>query len=455
MSILASNQFTEVIQLVSKQIKQVHWNYVAKIVTPKGDVECYKVIRKDILRDFQNAYTDSGLLEVLIPLNVYTSSVLPYRDDLKVMLTKIQRSEHPMMDVPSPKTLTTHYKAILTDVKDESFGDTQKTPDGHTMDAVRQFKLVSMQIIDVASDLLSKQTIGGIFANQIPGEVLKGLLGESAKKTNMQTSLSIKGVDMVEPNMQENKLQYVIPDNTPIIELPQLIQSQWFGIYNNGIGSYLFARNWYVYPLFDSSRYMREKRRLTLHVIPPNQMPRSPRTYTVQNGEIIAITTSEVNHQDNANVLNMNKGNAITIQNPEAIVAGENYKAKDGKIEASPNTTQSTFSLSERADKTNVAPNNTVVETVNVANVMSELSGREGSIMTVIWESANDELIIPAMPVKLIFAREGKIQELVGTVLKHQSFTTIQGEVLNSMRYDTKVVLGLFMNESPSNLAGR
>lgn len=455
MSMVTAGQFQEVVRLVSQQIKKVHFAYFAKIVTPKGTFDCFKVIKKDIMRDFEAAYTDAGTIEVLMALDIFMENVYPYRDNLEVQIIKLQRSEHPMMDISGAERTVSHFKGIITNVKDEATSNPEKTPDGHVRDRERQFKYLTLQLVDVASDLLSKQTIGGIFTNQIPGEVLKGLMGESAKKTSLETSLSIKGVDMVPPNMQDPKLQYVIPDNTPVIELPNLIQSSWFGIYNNGIGAFLFNRNWYIYPLHDSSRYLQEDRRLTVYVVAKELMPSSPRTYTIQNREIIMVTSSDVVQMDNQNVSNLNQGNAITIQNPEQVAAREGYQAKDGKITASPNTVQSTFALSKREDGTNMAPNSQVVESVNIAFNMSKLSAREGHQMAFVWESANDELIIPGMPVKVIYSREGKFVEVVGTVLKHQSFTSIQGDVMTSIRYDTKVALGLFVTEPPSNLAGR
>lgn len=426
----ADMYYNDIIKLCRIDIKAVHYYYEASFTAEKADIKFDQVIHIDITKDFELGVYDNAVLTVKMSKDVYIRSLFPLRDNFKIKLSLTQVNEKESgMKLTSPKKHVELYRGVIVNPIDYGTSSEASTTPFSNSDANKESEMVQVQIqlIPPVMELVSKQTFGGNF-NGVPGEVLKLMLTEAFNHAKPEYGESIRGVQMHPPDMTKEYEDIAIDQATRVIDLPRHIQEKWYGVYNYHIGSYYMNEIWWVYPLYNYTRFNTDSFRLTISVIPKGYMLDNMRTYHVNNREVNVISSGGVEQKDNSNAETMNQGNGVTLYDGNAMKNEVVVKNPDGSVHINPSPAKKQVMQEGRDDELNYAPAFNQKLTSSLAQAMSTVAQRNALVMQFVWEYANPHLLIPGMPVKVVYYKEDQRYEITGTLLKQVSNTQIAGK---------------------------
>lgn len=428
-----------------------HWDYNASIVANGKSIKAYYIAEMYNVKDYEVNFTDAIIIKVSMKKADYAKFLFPHRNDFKVTITRTEKHESAEFDLESPRRYQKTYKGVLvnqTDAELNSQTNIPKDESAQESEASLAFITVNIQLIEIASEWIAKTTMGGIVGNCTGADVARFMVGEQGRLAEVDEGLKIKGVDMVPPDVTEKQQQMVIDHGTPTLAIPSVIQSQWGGLYNNGLGSYIRDQFVYIYPLYALNRFQKERKKVTIVVVPRALIGGSKRTYYTNNGELVLMVTDEVTQVDTANIQQMAQGNGLTYFD-SAKMMGDAMPRESGKVIPNPEEAVNSFVTSKREDKMDFAPFSRQQYSRNMADTLSQTAMANGRYMTGLWEWSHPDLLEPALPVRVIYFKEDKKHEMFGTLLKASSITVLDGNPAIG-RYRTNTGLVMFVQKEPS-----
>lgn len=406
----------------------------------------FKVVSVDIFRDYHNSYGDEIVMEVMIAAGDFVYEIYPHRQDLLVSLTREGRQRTTDSPLPTHDIEAQQMRATLID--DHSITVEGLRNVAHSKQALNTVDIltVKFQLLDLALERARLHSVGGIFKDVTPAEVLKYSLTTVSDEMDLDEVNKIKGVEMVEsPNTDKYK-HIVVPHGTKLVELPMLLQHKIGGIYPNGLGMYLYQQRWYIYPLYDLTRFDSTTKTLTLINVPTNQLPGIERTYRKTANQTIALVTGEVKHIDKTEAQLLNEGNGVRYMDSRRVVDGfADTTAGENKAVIMRAENNSEFVTDERNSRLNNVTVSSSRITANKFAEMSKLARRTGSELQCLWENSDMSAIYPGMPVKYLYIRENRVHELKGIVLGAQHYIQTYGKGMTDSRHRTDTALHLFL----------
>lgn len=417
----------QMINYCAQQIRAAHWYWTASILCGDKNVKAIDVTQLTNLRDYELNYADQIVLTCLVRHDDYTGYISPNRNKLELLLTRTEVHESPDFDLIAPKVVARKYRAVLVNQTERDVSSSQSGTgqSANPIDASKRQMELSLQLVEIAAEKVAKTTFGGIVGNVNAEDGIKYFMGESARLNDVEIGLEIRGVDMVPADVKEKQAQVVIPHGTPTLAIPEAFQKHWGGVYNSGIGCYVANNNIFVYPLYDLSRFKKEKIKATIVVVPKGMLGNTKRTYVTNNGELIILVAAEIELEDSTNSKQANEGNGQTTFDSakmfNAPTTGESGKVIPDIAEA-----MNTFITKKREDGLDFAPFAQQQFTRNLAETISANSKEMGRLMTALWEYSFPEVITPMMPCRVVYFKGDYKHELYGTILKHQSVAQLE-----------------------------
>ena len=404
--------------------KPVHFKMECIIHTPEKEIRPLKVISLDIDRDYSKNYCDYRLLELLIPLGTYNHDIIPFKQELLIEVNKYPLPEGLEEIDEDSEIISRTFRGIMVDEHDDVEGVTLPVSENKDASDNMNPLRIEIQLLDLAIEQLRLIETGGIYRDEIPGEVLRYILTHVSERLDLPEEEEIIGVDVVEYDNQDPYHHIILPHGTKIQNVASIIQDDFGGIYNSGVGCYLQDNLWYIWPECNLTRFDKEKRTLTLINIPSNRYRGSERTYRMDDYQLIVVSTGETTHKDLSHRQQLDEGNAIRYTHGDPMLKDEGpfskhfgESGKDNKFHIKRNENNSEYIAIDRPnyDVGFVSParisNNSFSET-------SMLARRQGSFLSAVWEYSNPDLIYPGMPLRLMYLKENEVQELDGIVIK-------------------------------------
>lgn len=419
-----------VVDLCQLDVKAVHWHYTANIKTDSGSFPIDKVLGFDITRDYEVGFTDNFVIEVQMMKNLYIETLYPLRNNFKIQLNREQVSEQENgMKLISPKKLSKVYKGVLVNPVDIGNSPAHSASSQTNLDPNANMApiTVKIQLLPESIEQIMRTTFGGNF-HGIPGEVVKGMLSKAFEMMEGSKASVIKGVEMVKPDNQKETSDIIIPHGTPVLDLPRKVQNECYGIYNYNIGSYLCNDVWYLYPLYRYDRYKESDTKLTISVVPKGKLLDSKRTYHVYNREVNILCAGGNETTDDANARTTNEGDGVTLYDPAKLRSDSIVQKSDG-VYINPLDAKKQVVQSKREDDLNYAPTVKNRLTTSLHHAMSTVAQRNGLILTFVWEYSNPFLLVPGMPVKVVYFKDETKYELTGVLLKETSAVQLTGGI--------------------------
>lgn len=442
--------FEEVKAIVEEGPNLVNSTWECLIITPEVIIRPLKFVSMDIERDYLNNYCDHVVIDVLIPKGAYTQEMLPFKQELLAEIKRIPigEADEPVDEPPVVKT----YRAILERESDgeieESGADGQALRTANRQDAMR----LSIQLLPIAAEQLQLMEVGGIYRNDIPGNVIRYILTYISTKLDLPEEDKIIGVDRIEWNNTKPFPHMVIPQGTKVQDAPALIQDDWGGVYNSGIGCYLQDTLWYLWPEFNTERFDIEERVLLLINVPKLSYRGIERTWRLDEYQLVALSTGETAHLDTSHHKQMNDGNAIRHTHTDQMWDNENAfgknfgnSTKDNKFHFKRSDNSSEYVAIKRPNY-NVARMSPSRLANNSFAESSRMAKRKGSFATFVWENSRPELIFPGMPLRLMYLEDHEVREVDGVVIKAHHFIHDPRTGPEQTRFISNTALSVFLN---------
>lgn len=431
------------IEQILSQPKPVHFKWRAELITSDGErLQVHKILGLEIDRNYVANYADEMYVEMMLGSGQYAHRVYPSRDNLILTLYQEPIGEVDKTRADGVEIKVQQFRCVLLDANSSVMeGNAQSTANEQTMD-LSSFKRLRVQLVDLTVEQVRFITVGTTLHNKPPGDHLRFLLTYLSKQVQIDNVLAIEGVDMYRADNAEPYRQIVLPHGTPMTDLAAILQNS-AGIYATDIGQYLQHRRWYVYPLYDHTRFDSSLKTLTLINVPPNRFPGVERTYRTTARQIIAMVTGRVKHMDVGAQGFANEGNGVRFADPRRMFKAFTVSGDDNKANVLRNQLNNELRTVDVRTGMNNIPIASKRITANKFVQLSELASRNGSYVVCMWENSLMEAIYPGMPMKYLYEVQGQVIETTGVVLNanHRVSSTTPGSFNGGYKCDTVLLI--------------
>lgn len=424
------------------------WSAIVHITNLNKTYVPLQVIAINIRSDFIKAYTDEFTCTLLIPLGKYARLIYPNRISLEITLTKSPLKES-SDDVKYDTELESErYSAILIDGdKSPTVGQGRETNDEDSLDLMDMLP-VSFQLTNKAVEKIRMLSVGGIFRNTTVKQAILSLLTKESQDIKINNKRVLDGVDIVEPNNANKRDHVLIPQGIKLFDVCDYIHKN-IGIYNAGIGSYIRGKIWYVFPLYDTTRFTETKQTLNLLILPRNKFPQLERTYKKKGNSLTVLITADTGYKDDSGTQYLNYGNGARFADANKFMQGFN-QTKDNTTLVARAKNINEFKLEDRPDKVNLINVTQNKITANPYYEYSKIIGRKGGVFKTVWENSDPTLLIPGMVTRISYFDEGEVKEIYATLLGAEHSSMRVGD-FGSKKHLVNSLLHLFVNQKSEN----
>lgn len=435
---------------VKKVIKEdrnnTFFTWDCKIFAGKNIITPLKLVNIEALQDFNKNYSDDISIDILIGYGDFISKIIPFEDNLIVELKRTPIHSRGETVNPNLTLEALKYRGVLKEKKYTQMKGSTPSNMGVESANISRIETVSLQLIDLTIESLRWRAVGGTFNNHSCKDVLVTLLTKETKKDQSSTTYLFKGVDIVKPNIEALRTHVIIPDGTPLLDLPLYLQARQGGLYSSGMGYYFYKGHWWIYPEFDITRFNTVRENLTLLIIPSNKMPNVENTWLIEGKATTIVVTGEVQHEDSVDQKVMNFGNGGRYSDANNVLTTKD-KYKAGTVIVKRTDNNSEYITDPRVTKVNFTP---VTESRITSNNMVELSKMAQRLITeliVEWQNAVTGILYPGMPIKAIFEHNNSVKTVYGVLAGCHYWTTGDSATMVSKRHVTHCVLNVYLDK--------
>lgn len=401
----------------------------------------------DFIRDYENNAADEGSIVVTMGLGMWYKVLQPYRDYLELVLTRIPKTEVTLEDDTSRERQTDVFYAIP---KVDAIGvGTASNLDRYSRDDLDNKGLIDIefQLLDLSIEKIRSVTVGGIFRKTNSEDVIKGVLRKETTDVKIADSgQAVETIKIVKADNQEKREHIVIPQGTSILDVPQYLQKFCGGVYSTGINMYLQNKSWYVFPPYNTKRLDQEDKTLTILKVPSVYLEEVERTYRLDGDKLIVIASSDSQFDDKGNEEFKNMGNGVRFADARQYMSGL-VKTKDNKAIASRKKLNNEYLYTDLKigdQRNNNVPLSADTINANPFNENSKLAMREGSAISFLWKNCDASLLYPAMPVRILYLKNGVVRQLHGSLLKVHNAIMMQNKGITSKNYRQQAALFVY-----------
>lgn len=421
----------------------IGWKAVIHIVSQNKTYVPLQVIAVNTRCDFIKSYADEFTCTFMIPLGKYARLIYPNRTSLEISLTKSPLKEFGE-DIRYDEQLESErYSAVLIDGdKAPTEGQGRESNDEDSLDLMDMLP-VSFQLTNKAMEKIRMVSVGGIFRNTTVKDTIRTLLTKEAQNIKVDNRRVLEGVDIVEPKNANKRDHILIPQGVKIFDVCDYIQKN-IGVYNAGIGSYVRNRIWYVFPLYDTTRFNECKQTLNVLILPKSKFTQLERTYKKKANSLTILITAETGFRDDSGTQYLNYGNGARFADATKFMEDFN-QTKDNATLVSRAKNINEFKLEDRPDKVNLINVTQSKITANPYYEYSQVIGRKGGVFKTIWENSDPSLLIPGMVTRISYYDEGEVKEIYATLLGAEHTSVRVGDFV-SQKHAVNSLLHFFVN---------
>ena len=418
----------------------VNFNYTGVFIdggNNNNHIQVHNVLSVDKISKFHVTVSDNIFVALQVYKTVYMQLLAVNRKQLRFQLTYAINSPTGM-NVTTGLSIVETYDALLTDNISESIETRSGQLSGNQTDNLGELVEINVQLIERGLSEFRLWDQGGVYRNVTVLQLLQGLMSLPLKTLNQDMTTGFN-VTVYPPDNTNIYYQRLIPNGIRLTDLPGFIQKTW-GVYSSGLGSYLRKGMWYIYPLYDMSRYNKETKRLTIINIPPNEMMGNPNSYVMIDNELYILTTGITKHIDESDRNLDTTGTGFRTAKAGNLMDKFTQSA-NGNTVIAPGSNMVSVSYDSRASElTNLKTPDKLLSCnpwADSSRVIMNLT----NLIKVTQEYSNHDLFMPYMPVKFIYKKLGKPQVLYGVLLGVESHSSSPLQSSLDKRYRTSSLL--------------
>lgn len=438
--------FAEVQQILAEGPKPTLYHCLCVIRAGDVDITPLKVLTLERVRDYEKDFADQTLLEVVMGIGTYSKVLHRAKDRLWVTLHFL-----PLQEVTGHLAFDTafsmiEYRAVLIDQGNPTAEGNQAMVGTIDQLDLGDIAAVRFQLLDPATELLRAQSVGGIYRQTTPGDLLRSALDITRAQVSLPQEQRIRGVDAVSYDNTTPRSQIAVPHGTPLTALPDWLQQRGGGIYSTGVGCYMQAQQWYLYPVYQLARYQQTSAALTIINVPARRFPNVERTYRAEGRSVTVLSTGEVTFRAVGEVSQVQDGNGIRFTDTSTVLEGVGV-VQDNRLTIARARRNSEFAAEARTSGVNHAPVLRSESATNAYAAYSQLAPRQGVAAVVTWENSVPALLYPGHPVCFYYVEDNVVKALQGTLLQCIHRTTLAEPGVTATRHRTDSVLTLFLEK--------
>lgn len=408
----------------------IHVTYSAIFITPGGSINSLGVVGKAERGDFAAEHAEDMTLRVRLQPSTYTDYIIPYRDNLMVQLVSSDANNRVVKE----------YTAIpLTPGDPKTTGSHSGLADLTGVSALT-FQVYDFQLLDPLYTTLKDQIVSGITMMGKVDTTISYLLDAYTKQ--YATNENYQGIVMEYP--VDNDQTYsviVVPEGTSLPSLPNFIQnSEKYGVYSKGLGCFFKQGRWWIYTLFDVTRFDRHPSPIDIYRLPSDKIPTLDKTFFVNDNGLTILATGDCEYNDQGDISRQESGLGarLILSSKVAGETGSYYNA--GRSIQTRADSMAEFQVTQRASGDDYTP---VVRTPtsNPYKYASAVSANEGIIVTLEWQNSDTGFIEPGCPCRYLVVDETSMTPRKGVVLGYRTdYRVIDNQTL-TMKRSTRLTL--------------
>lgn len=422
------------------------FEYRVLLHTEKEDINVLKLTSIDIDRDYVNNIADRTVIQLTLPLGDYAKRLFPYRHNLEVTIKRLQLNDDSGTEDLKEKPYIEKFKAIfLPDDNPRVSASQYENMDLETLNKL-DFVNLKLEIYNRSLEVLRVKTTSGVFKKATTFKVMEAVLVSESKKVTIDGKPAIDGVDIIESSNSETYSHITVPSFTKIVSLPTFLQEKMGGVYPEGIGTYFQVwegkKMWFVYPLYNTSRFTSGKPNLTIFSVPNFKLPGVNRTFKKEGLALNILATSSKDYKDDGEIGYMNEGVGFRMADARAFMTKPVEMTEEGPVGKRAYLNHEA-AVKDREDALNYGPMTSQRISQNPYKEYAKLAFRSTARIDIVWENCKHELIYPGMPCKYVFLENDKMVELEGVVLHVHVMIGLIGSVATSNQHNTSALVSL------------
>lgn len=419
--------------LIQQEGLDTYFMYEAVFVTEQEEIATLSVISLDFIRDYRKAATDEVLVKVAVPWGQYLHRVLPFKENLKMTLTRTTVTRSGVAS--SRPVIEQTFIAFLPN--EAETGMLADSPETSTEEAsnLSGIRIIQVQLQEEAFALARSEMVGGVFRDSRPFDILLSLLFNSINGMEIDQENAILGVNAIEPSNQTRRTTTVLPHGIPLVTVGDKLQTQFGGIYSAGFGCYLQKGYWYVWDLYNYKRFD-EAEYTALFILAPSKRYRGVEvTHRVVDKHLVAMITGGVSRLDPSEVLLLNEGNGARFTNTDNLLDGF-FEVSGNKAVAKRTNNANEYEAIQRKGNsmTRVSEN---MSGSNAFHEASKLAERNGAFFVMNWENSNPDLITPGLQCEVGFIVNGTPAFVNGVVVHAHAYSALAGTGMHQKIHQT------------------
>lgn len=438
--------YKDYLDIVKNGETETNFNWKLIILIPDGNnVKEYipfKMIGLTIKRDYINNFSDVITCRCLIPNGDYEYEIYENRNNLKAILIKEKLNEKTAIQKNILYNSNIYDLILLNEENtNKNFSGIERTSKEVLNTAAPKY--VDFQLINSNILSLLKIQFSTVFYKTNIKNLISGFINYCTKLNNNVSKPLINKIDIVDPDNKTTLNQFLVPDNVRLLDVPSYMQKE-IGVYNTKLGSYIQNDVWYIYPIFDTTRF-KNTDNVTLYILPKFKSSNLERTYIAKDSKRILITGDSIFKDDNAtNVINTGDGASFVdadklFNDPSSIENGKlKINRKDNSYEYVTSTSSRDFNFAPITNEDNV--------TNNFFEKNSNINSKTGGIFKAIWQSADFNLLRPGISARILYDENGILKEYNGTLIYAEYVSLVLGG-FEANRYTNHAMLHFYINK--------
>lgn len=450
MAIDSTQLYEEVRNITEKGQGLAHYQLEARVLIDRTWFDLSRLLSLSIERDYEDSYGDVVVLTCDMGLGDYAYRIYPNRDGLRVELTVTPLYENTAIQRSDASRRARRYRAIL--MNQENPGVESTSPQVGAIEDLNRTRLqtVDFQLVDDVLHQVRMMTVGDLYRRMTPMAVLQTVLSDTTTLLDRNNRQVISGVTVQDGYNKTVREHIPLDHGMALKEVPSFLQNEAGGVYATGLGCYLQDGQWQVFPLYDTQRFDRTDKTLTIISVPPNRYYGGERTYRRTRDGVVIVTAGGNKVNDPGLAEQLNKGNAVRFMDSRRLL--DDTTQPDGNKARMPRQ-ENLFEFQGPALEGGYT-NAQWAEGRSGSSPFqhyTEMARRNGRYVMLEWQHGDAALLYPGMPVKMYVPEGEQVVTRYGILLGLHEVRAPQEAGPIARRFPAIIRLKVFL-ERPQGL---
>lgn len=423
----------------------VKYDIQCKIHTPNETIAALFVTDFSLLRDYVNNFSDVLTITPVFGSGTITQSIIPHGENIEATVTLKPLANVPEYVRSSVESIKEYrFKAILFDDGVSAIESNQLSDMSKKQKDIEDISSLRLQLVNPLQLNLRGKTFGGILRNTDPVTAIRLLLTKYSIEGSYEVQHVVKGVDIARGHTTKKREHIMVPDNTPIIRLPLVIDRIVGGLYPTGFQYYLQKDMWYLFSPFNTQAFANSQNTLTVINVTKDKLAQLEKTFRITPTQIILLSTGEVKFKRHSYKKEINESSGTRYIDASRIM--DNYGTNIGNkfvVNRKDNMNEYTLSSDPKAI---VKESKTKITSAHY-NERSMMAYKNGAILQFIWENGSDDLIVPGMPVRFIYMDGLEPKQVYGVVCALESSYITESAGITQRKFSNKAIITCFVED--------